>query len=153
MDEISGDGHKNGINYEIKTSIYSKNGRLNFIQIRPDHSIDYYIFCCYNLWEGDIGKAFILKIPSEDLHKIFPQYSGYAHGTFLRWGKITENNLKDRNCEFFCKTKPKRKKKLKIIQTVGCAPTIRSRIPFRKFLTIYRRFQISKGLQSRLSLL
>lgn len=45
LDKISGDGHTNGINYEIKTLIYSKNGPFNFLQIRPDHSVDYYIFC------------------------------------------------------------------------------------------------------------
>ena len=82
LDKISVDGHKNGLNYEIKTLIYSKNGPFNFIQICPDHSIDYYIFCCNNLWEGDIGQAYILKIPLGDLYKLIPRYGGYTHGTF-----------------------------------------------------------------------
>lgn len=45
LDKIGGDGHKNGINYEVKIFIDSKNGPFNFIQIRPDHSVDCYIFC------------------------------------------------------------------------------------------------------------
>lgn len=45
LDKISGDGHKNGINYEMKTLIYYKNKPFNFIQIRTDHSVNYYIFC------------------------------------------------------------------------------------------------------------
>lgn len=83
LDKISGDSHKNGINYAIKTFIYSKNGPFNFIQIRPDHSIDYYIFCGNNLWEGDVGQAYILKIPLGDLYKLIPQYGDYIHSWYI----------------------------------------------------------------------
>ena len=65
-------------NYEIETSIRSKNGYCNFVQIRPDHCTDYYIFYCCGLWEGDIGRAYILKTPSEDEYKLIPQFGGYS---------------------------------------------------------------------------
>ena len=35
LDKISGDGHKNGINYEMKTLIYYKNKPFNFISNPP----------------------------------------------------------------------------------------------------------------------
>ena len=35
---FSGDGSKNGINYEIKISIHAKKSKVNFVQIRPDHN-------------------------------------------------------------------------------------------------------------------
>ena len=35
---------------------------LNFVQIRPDHNVHYYILVAYNMYDNeDIGKAHILK--------------------------------------------------------------------------------------------
>ena len=60
--------------------------------------------------EGDIGQAYILKIPLGDLYKFIPQHGDYTHRTFLRLGKIAENNLKNRNCEFSLRPNPNVKK-------------------------------------------
>ena len=57
FNKTSGDGHKNGIKYEIKTSIHAKKSKLNFLQIRPDHDIDYYILIAYNMYGEDEGKV------------------------------------------------------------------------------------------------
>ena len=86
----SGDGCKNDINYEIKTSVHAKGCKLNFVQIRPDHNIHYYILISYNLYDKSsmLGKAFIFKVPSETLYELIIKYSGYAHGTCEKLGKI-----------------------------------------------------------------
>jgi hypothetical protein len=56
--KLDGDGCKNGINYEIKVSIHSKNSKANFVQIRPDHNVDCYILIFYDLQEDILGKSF-----------------------------------------------------------------------------------------------
>lgn len=113
INEISGDGCKNKINYEIKTSVHAKKSKINFVQIRPDHNIDYYILIAYNLYDknSSIGKAYIFKIPSEILYELVIKYGGYAHGTCNKLGKITKNNIKGRNCEYALRCNPNSKNK------------------------------------------
>ena len=107
LDKISGDGCKNCKNYEIKISIHSSKSKLNFVQIRPDHKVDYYILIAYNMYENKtIGKGYIFKIPSEELYKLVLKYGGYAHGTIKKLGEITINNMKKRNCEYALRCNP-----------------------------------------------
>lgn len=111
IDEISGDGHKNGKNYEIKISIHANKSKINFVQIRPDHNVDYYIFIAYNMYENDsIGQAYIFKIPSNIVYDLIIQYGGYAHGTCSILGKITIDTIKGRNCEYALRCDPNSKK-------------------------------------------
>ena len=112
IDEISGDGCKNGVNYEIKTSIHAKGCKQNFVQIRPDHNINYYILISYNLYDttSKIGKAFIFKIPSNNLYDLIVKYGGYAHGTCKKLGEINIDNIKGRNCEYALRCDPNKKK-------------------------------------------
>ncbi len=107
----SGDGHKNGTNYEIKVSMHAKQSKINFVQIRPDHDIQFYILIAFNMYEDDdIGKAYIFKIPSEDLYKLLPDYGGYAHGTKEKLGDITSENIKERYLEYALRANPNLKK-------------------------------------------
>ena len=111
LNNTSGDGHKNGINYEIKSSVHAKKSKLNFLQIRPDHNVDYYIFIAYNMYENDnIGKAHIFKIPSNNLYDLIVNYGGYAHGTCDKLDNITIDNIKGRNCEYALRCNPNAKK-------------------------------------------
>ena len=55
LDAQSGDGVKNGVKYEIKVSIHDRESKFNFVQIRPDHDVDFYILVGYNLFEGRTG--------------------------------------------------------------------------------------------------
>jgi len=111
INETSGDGHKNGINYEIKASIHSSKSKINFVQIRPDHNIDYYIFIAYNMYENEtIGNAHIFKIPSNNVYELIIRYGGYAHGTCNVLGQITIDNIKGRNCEYALRCDPNAKK-------------------------------------------
>ena len=98
--KTSGDGYKNGTNFEIKCSVHAKGSKLNFVQIRPDHQIDYYILIGYNMYANIIGKAFILKVPINTMHKLVIRFGSYAHGTCKELGKINEANLKGRHCEY-----------------------------------------------------
>lgn len=111
INNTSGDGSKNGLNYEIKYSGHAKDSKLNFVQIRPDHTIDYYIFAGYNMHDGSkLGNGFIFKIPSHKVYELIPKYGGYAHGTIGKLGKITCNNIKGRQCEYALRCNPNTKK-------------------------------------------
>lgn len=108
--KISGDGHKNGINYEIKYSGHAKYCKLNIVQIRPDHNIDYYILCYYNMYYDQImGKGFIFKIPVNKIYELIIKYGGYAHGTIKKLGRINTMNIKGRNCEYAIRCNPNKK--------------------------------------------
>ena len=104
INNTSGNGIKNNIKYEIKISIFAKKSKFNFVQIRPDHDIDFYILICYDLYKNKLGQAYILKIPEKVIFNFIVQYGSYAHGTYKKLGKITMNNLKGRNCEYALRT-------------------------------------------------
>lgn len=111
LNSTSGDGHKNGINYEIKASIHANKSKINFVQIRPDHDIHYYIFIAYNMYENDtIGNAHIFKIPSDIVYDLIISFGGYARGTCSKLGKIKPDNIKGRNCEYALRCDPNAKK-------------------------------------------
>ena len=108
-DEHSGDASKDGLNYEIKASLHAKNSKFNFVQIRPDHTVDYYVFLGYDLFHQDeagIGKSYLFKIPSNDVYELIVEFGGYAHGTVKKLGKITRENLKGRGCEYALRVSP-----------------------------------------------
>ena len=110
LNNTSGDGHKNGINYEIKSSVHAKHSKINWVQIRPDHNIDFYILIAYNMYENDsIGKAYVFKIESNILYDLIVKYGGYAHCTIKALGKITIENIKGRNCEYALRYNPNNK--------------------------------------------
>jgi len=107
INSTSGDGHKNGINYEIKASVHGNKSKINFVQIRPDHNVDYYILIAYNMYENNtIGNGHIFKIPSKIVYELIVRYGGYAHGTCNVLGKITLDNIKGRNCEYALRCDP-----------------------------------------------
>lgn len=114
IDETSGDGCKNNINYELKVSIHSINSKLNFVQIRPDHNVHYYILIGYNMYDPidqNKGKGYIFKVPSDTMYDLIIKYGGYAHGTKKVLGDtITLENLKGRNCEYALRCNPNSKK-------------------------------------------
>ena len=106
-----GDGRKNAVNYEIKISIHAKKSKINFVQIRPDHDVDYYIFITYNMYKNEsIGKGYIFKIPSKIVNELVVKYGCYAHGSRTILGKIATNNIKGRNCEYALRCDPNAKK-------------------------------------------
>ena len=107
VDSVSGDGcSPKGLNIEIKVSLGDKGGQLNFVQLRPDHTIDYYLFLGYNLFEGELGQTHWLLCPSKELYTLLPTYGGYAHGTISKLGDITMENIYGRGCEYALRPNP-----------------------------------------------
>ena len=115
IDNISGDGCSrfSNKNIEIKVSLGDHNGRVHFVQLRPDHHIDFYVFLVYNMFEGELGKIFWFICEPHDLYKLLPDYGGYAHGTITQLGKITLDNVYGRNCEYALRPHPNAKKQTK----------------------------------------
>ena len=66
---------------------------MNFVQLRPDHIIDYYLFVGYNLFEDTYGKVYTFLIPSNDIHELIINYGSYSHGTVFKLGNITKDNI------------------------------------------------------------
>lgn len=106
-DSTSGDGcSPKKKNIEIKVSLGTSQGAFNFVQIRPDHKIHYYLFLAYDLYFSKEGRVFWFLCKSQELYKLIPEYGGYAHGTVAKFGKITLRNLKGRNMEYALRPSP-----------------------------------------------
>ena len=106
-DKMSGDASINGLNIEIKCSTHAKHSSFNFVQIRPDHNVQCYLFVGYNLWHADaLGKEYLFKIPSEDLYKIVVEHGGYAHGSKTALPAITLATMKGNGYEYALRVDP-----------------------------------------------
>ena len=67
------------------------NNKFNFVQLRPHHNIDYYIFICYYINEENLnknGEEFIFNIPKNDIINLIEIHGHYAHGTKKNLGLI-----------------------------------------------------------------
>ena len=95
-----GDCTRNGLFYEIKSSMCINTNQFNFVQIRVAHHIQYYILSGYHLNDtNDIkgGTCYVFKIPHDVMLEIVLAYSQYAHGTIEVLGKITRESIHDPN--------------------------------------------------------
>jgi hypothetical protein len=96
--DCNGDLSKNGVNYEVKTSLGGiSNSTFNFVQIRLNHCCDY-LLLAYHLSENNIeslGEAYIFKLTKEEMKKLLVLCGSYAHGTKLKNGKITKESIND----------------------------------------------------------
>lgn len=99
-DKHAGDSFviQNGVqkNIEIKTSIQAKNGGFNFIQLRPSHDVDIYVFLTYSI---TLDNTTWIVISEEDLIDILSEYGSYSHGTITKNGKIAET-VRDKATHF-----------------------------------------------------
>lgn len=101
FDSLSGDGiSEKNKRIEIKISLGSKDGQFNFVQLRPHHNIDYYLFMVYNMYENDLGKIYWFLCPPKKLYALLPKYGGYAHGSISKLKRITMNNIHKHNYEY-----------------------------------------------------
>jgi len=101
---------------EYKFSIANSDGKINFVQLRPSHKIDYYILSYYDPKETgpDMLENFVCR--SRDLYLLLPEFGGYAHGTVKKNGKITNENIEkniEHGCEYALRPNTKDKKKQK----------------------------------------
>ena len=96
-----GDCSINNTFIEIKISIGGKkHNKFNYVQLRMNHKIDIYILVAYYLHIDNIhehGELFIFNIPKNDMKELILNYGNYAHGTKLKNGNISLNDLNDIN--------------------------------------------------------
>lgn len=94
QNNTSGDAQSiSGKRIEIKISLAGP--FYNYVQIRPSHDIDYYLFLAYDLSKEDIGKVYLFLFDSQDIYDLIPKFGNYSHGTIKRNGKITSSFNKD----------------------------------------------------------
>lgn len=91
---------RNGSKIEIKVSLGASNGSANFVQIRPDHNIDYYLLMVYDMYANNIGELYLILMKSDEMYALLPKYGTYAHGTNGELDKISADNIKGRNREY-----------------------------------------------------
>jgi hypothetical protein len=100
-EDCNGDCSKGGENSEVKASLGGVNHtKFNFVQLRPSHDCNAYIFTAYHLSSENVddeGELFVFKIPKADSKVIIARYGGYAHGTIKEHGRITLESLNDAN--------------------------------------------------------
>ena len=92
LDKTSGDLEKYKLNIEVKVSLEGKEQKMSALQIRPDHTIDFYLFQYYSHTTDTLHT---MMIPSEEVYKLVGLYGGYTHGTIDKQGEITITSLKD----------------------------------------------------------
>lgn len=49
---------------------------------------------------GDCGQSYVILIPAIDLYNLIPKYGGYAHGTIVKNGHITIDNMYGHGYEY-----------------------------------------------------
>lgn len=100
-DNISGDAISvKNFTIEIKVSLGSSNKAFNFVQLRPHHQIDYYLFLVYDLYSGNLGKNHWFLIEKDDINKLILEYGSYAHGLTSNFGKITIRSINTNTYEY-----------------------------------------------------
>jgi hypothetical protein len=78
-DNISGDATTpKGTKVEIKCSIEDAKGGFNYVQIRPSHTVDYYLLANYSI---TLDKVILLMCPKDAFIKIVEDHAQLAHGT------------------------------------------------------------------------
>lgn len=82
---------------EIKVSLRQNNSAFNFVQLRPDHDVDYYLFLAYDLLADEVKWLFI---PSDAIVSLILDYGNYAHGTIKANGPITTDNIYGKGYEY-----------------------------------------------------
>jgi hypothetical protein len=98
-EDCTGDCSKDGTNSEVKVSLGgATHTKFNFVQIRPSHDCETYIFTALHLSPENVeseGELYVFKVPKSDIKKIVMSYGGYAHGTIKEHGVITMDSLND----------------------------------------------------------
>ena len=76
----------------------SLNKKFNYVQIRLNHNINYYLLTAYYLDKNNYknkGELFLFLINKEKMKDIILNYGSYAHGTIREFGNITIESLND----------------------------------------------------------
>lgn len=91
-----GDLKWNGINIEIKTSNGgNKHNKFNYVQLRLSHECEY-IFTAYYINHKNVenlGELYIFHLNKEQLKQMIVKHGNYAHGTNVKLGEKTVEDL------------------------------------------------------------
>jgi len=78
-DNKSGDATTpKGSKIEIKVSVEDAKGGFNYVQIRPNHSVDYYLLANYSISTDEV---ILLRCPKEEFISTVADHGQLAHGT------------------------------------------------------------------------
>jgi len=78
-DNVSGDSlTPNGMKVEIKCSIEDSKGGFNYVQIRPSHTVDYYLLANYSISTDEV---IFLLCPKKEFVDLVVSTGQLAHGT------------------------------------------------------------------------
>ena len=105
-----GDLKHNNIDIEIKASNGGKdNNKFNFVQIRMNHNCEYILTAYYLDYSNlkVLGELFVFRLGKNDIKKLVLEYGHYAHGTILKLGNITKQDLDNNNNEKEYALRPK----------------------------------------------
>jgi hypothetical protein len=95
----SGDLSLDSQNIEVKISLGGvSHDKFNYVQLRLNHDIDYYLLTAYYLSlenVGICGELFVFKVNKEDIKAFILKYGSYAHGSLKNFGKITIDQLNE----------------------------------------------------------
>lgn len=108
----NGDCSFNNKNYEIKVSLGGDKTHkdFNYVQIRLNHNIDYYLLTAYYVSHENVdnlGELYTFLLDKIELKDLLLKYGSYAHGTKTELGNITDDDLKkdDNNKEYALRPK------------------------------------------------
>lgn len=96
----NGDLKYNENNFEIKASNCGKeNNKFNYVQLRMNNDCEYIFTAYYIDYKNldSLGELFIFKLNKENIKNLILKYGKYAHGTHIKLGKITIEDLNDIN--------------------------------------------------------
>ena len=90
---------ESGGSVEIKASLGgASHAKFNYVQIRPGHCVDEYVFTAFHLTAENCrgeGELYVFKIGKKALMDVVALYGGYAHGTIKKLGPITSESIRE----------------------------------------------------------
>jgi hypothetical protein len=79
IDNKSGDATtESGAKIEIKVSVEDAKGGFNYVQVRPNHTVDYYLLASYSITTDEL---IFLLCPKEEFLDVVVDHGQLAHGT------------------------------------------------------------------------
>jgi hypothetical protein len=90
---------KDGKTMEIKVSLGgSSHRKFNYVQIRPAHDCDCYLFTAYHLSAENVerdGELYVFQLSKASMVEMLVQFGSYAHGTIKEHGPITLESIRE----------------------------------------------------------
>lgn len=99
----NGDMRVKSENAEVKVSVGigcdchpTRRVKFNWVQLRPTHSVHFYVLTAYHLAHENVGadgELYVFRVPKDEMVRLLVRYGGYAHGTKARLGEIAADDM------------------------------------------------------------